>query len=152
MASDSLKDLNDLEAAFRQWRRTKRCPTERVPVALAERVARLAAVRGVAAVTRVTGSVGRRIALRSPRPKLMPPLGSPPPKAIPPASVPAPAYSRIQLPLPQAPVHTAPVVPVLEVETPRGFKLRVFSTEPGALAWVREVLESHRSEGSGGRP
>lgn len=152
MANDSLKDLNDLEAAFRQWRRTKRHLTERVPPALAEQVARVAARHGVAAVTRVTGSAGRRIALPSARPKPRPPLGSSSPKAVrpSPASVPvpapAPAYSRIQLPAPQSPVRVAPAVPALEVETPRGFKLRVFSTEPGALALVREMVGTHGKE------
>lgn len=156
MASDRLKDLNDLETAFRQWRRNKQRVTERVPAALAEQVGLVAAAHGVPAVARVAGSAGRRIALQSlrtqrrPQAKAAAPTASPPP----PVSVPAPplatsAYSRIQLPAPQAPapVRTqATATAVLEVETPQGLKVRVFSTEPGALAWVRDIVGTSKKE------
>jgi hypothetical protein len=128
MAGESLKEL---KASFRQWRRSKRHATERMPIALAEQVRRAAAAHGVAEVTKITGSVGRRILTEARR------KGSRPRAQAPSAS--APAFSRIPLNALNGPSQAQPMA---EVETPQGIKLRVFSALPETLDLIRKLVEA----------
>jgi hypothetical protein len=110
------ESLDNLSAAFRDWRSSKRTVKERVPDALIERARRAASVHGA-------GPVAYR--LRISRERLTP---APTPTVNPPTQPPMPGYSRIEI---AAPPRSHP--PLVEAETPAGVKLRVFAITPDTV-------------------
>jgi hypothetical protein len=111
MKADS---LDDLAAAFGQWRSNKRHVRERVPDDLWERALSATRIHGTGAVARATKLEHQRLVERAPKASTTPPV--------------VPAFSRISL--------TAPLAgpcPIVEVETPTGLKLRFFAQTPETL-------------------
>jgi hypothetical protein len=130
------ESLRRLSTSYSRWRQSKRYATERVPAELAERIKRAVAVHGLKAVAKATGAVARTIVSpvynkrNRPRSPVLHPA--------------APTFSRIPL---QTLVGPSRLLPMLEVETPHGLKLRAFSTDAESLSLFRELVESHRPGG-----
>jgi len=107
------KSLAGLKEAFEKWRSKKQHLREAVPVELVERARKAAVWHGPAAVARATklGQGRLKVGGRSRRARG---------RAA--ARVPVPAFSRVELAVPEAAVR-----PFAEVETTAGVKLRLFA-------------------------
>lgn len=110
--------LEELEAAFAEWRSGKRHPREPVPHELLERARRTIRVRGLGPVAKVTRIDRRRLG-RSGTVLGKTRRGSRP-------SV--PSFSRLELAAPAATSR-----PFAEVEMPSGLKVRIFSGAEDAI-------------------
>jgi hypothetical protein len=136
--------LGRLKTAFRGWRSKKRHVRETVPEELMERACRAAAVHGVGVVARATmldqtrlgervGTAARdtrRPVRRAKKAAILAKNGGRVVRAkSAPSSTSMPAFSRIELPIPQATAQ-----PLAEVETPGGVKLRVFAITPETVS------------------
>jgi hypothetical protein len=99
--------LDELAAAFGQWRRKKQYIRERVPQELWERALRAAGVYGTGAVARATRVEHARLIERYKKAKTK--------------QRDVPGYSRLSITAP-----SAMGCPIAEVETVTGVKLRVF--------------------------
>jgi hypothetical protein len=134
MAVDSLASL---EAAFDDWRRERKHIREPIPGTLIARAQRAASVHSPAAVHRATNIPRRHLAHRPPakcaveRPS---PLKAGLVRSV-------PAFSRLELS-----AATSSSKPIAELETPAGFKLRIFSSTPEVIGLV------HALGGPGGLP
>jgi hypothetical protein len=118
--------LSELKTAFARWRRSKRHLREAVPEELLDRARRAMEVHGAKAVVRATklersrllrggtGDVGRKR------------------RVVQPNAV--PSFSRFELAAPSASSR-----PIVEVETPAGLKIRVFSETPASLAFLSSL-------------
>lgn len=126
MAKESL-NLNGLKVAFEGWRKTKRYKREAIPKELVRRARELAAIHGVSEVLEATGQgcyphlrkikterhvKGFREAMRPIR------------------------ISRMKIP-----VFQGPTLPLAEVETPQGFRVKIFSLTPEMVDLMTSVVE-----------
>lgn len=104
------ESLNELKAAFDDWRSKKRHPREAIPIALLKRARRAARRHGPAAVARATKVDRKRLKIgRGTR-------GRPRPATE------TPGFSRVALAVP--PVATRPYA---ELETATGVRIRFFA-------------------------
>ncbi len=118
-----IDSLNELKAAFVQWRSRKKHAREPVPEELLARARHATKMHGVAAVVGVTRVERARLfRVKSARTKVQAPMRTEPPGE--PRSV--PAYSRLEL---SAPAASSPR-PIAEIETGSGVTLRVFEQTP----------------------
>jgi hypothetical protein len=116
------KSLAGLKEAFEKWRSRKQHLREAVPAELVRRARKAAVWHGPAAVARAT-KLGRdrlRIGGRSRRARG---------RAA--ARQPVPAFSRVELAVPEAAVR-----PFAEVETTTGARLRLFAQTDQVLAFL----------------
>jgi hypothetical protein len=113
--------LQELKAAFAQWRREKKYPREAMPRALVERARRTASVHGVGRVARAVRIDSRHLR-ESPRGTERN------------AAAEVPSYSRVALVAPAPAAH-----PFAELEMPSGLKLRLFSQTPDALGLLASL-------------
>lgn len=121
MRVDSLEELG---AAFAEWRSKRKHIREVTPEKLVERARRAADVHGEGCVARAVGIERER--LRGSRG---------PPRRSRPAGRPAgPAYSRMEVVAPGGGGR-----PFAEVELPSGAKLRLYSQSPEALGLLSAV-------------
>jgi hypothetical protein len=116
--------LEDLEAAFAQWRRMKKHTREAVPAELLARARRSTKKHGVTAVLRATRVRRWRLLGRSRQEA----AGKTPRRAKA-ASKGVARFSRLELSAPSEPM----VRPLAEVETGTGVRLRVFEQTPEML-------------------
>jgi len=116
--------LEQLGAAFGEWRRRKKHPREKVPEALLKRARRTAEVHGEARVVRIAKVDRRRLS------------GTWSAGGIASEAATPPAYSRVVLgPAPAA-------QPFAELELPNGSKLRLYSQSREALDLLSTVCGS----------
>lgn len=120
MASESLEELG---AAFEQWRSEKRHAREATPERLLDRARRAVATHGLGRVARIT-RVDRDRLKRSGRRVRSQETG---------VGVVMPTFSRVEVP---APLGRAPIA---EVEIPGGVKVRVFAETDAMLGLLRAV-------------
>lgn len=121
--------LRKLGRTVRRWRKNKGHASGRVPSVLVEQIEAAIAGHGVSAVEAVAGPIAKKIGARL---KV---------KALSSRSVATPAFSRIQFETKRLREQ-----PIAEAETPQGFKVRIFSNEPEALALLRELFSSSSKE------
>ena len=110
-----VESLEELQEAFRTWRRRKRKGTERVPDELIERARLVAAVVGPSRVASRVGLSRSRLGLDLPPAHLK-------------TALPIPGFTRVEL---AAPIR--PTQPLVEVETVAGMKLRFFVVTPETI-------------------
>ena len=122
MKVDSLEELG---AAFREWRGKKKHAREVTPEELVDRARWAVRVHGEGNVARAAGIDRER--LRGTR--------GPPRKSRPAALAGAPRYSRVEL----VPLAAAGGPPFAELELPSGAKLRLYSQGPEALGLLSAV-------------
>ena len=108
-----MKDtLDKLKADFNKWRKNKRYVREPVPDVLLERARRAVKKHGIPRVAKATKLDRSRLtggrAIESMNDRIQ--------------STPVPSYSQLDLATPQM-----KNLPVAEVETPKGLKLRIFT-------------------------
>lgn len=120
MEADS---LDELVAAFGQWRRKKRHVRERVPDELLEQAIRATHVHGLGAVARATKLDPDRLVEGEQKEDTR--------------REDVPAFSRISITAPSA----APC-PIAEVEIPTGLKLRIFALTPETLNLLSSLCGS----------
>jgi hypothetical protein len=131
-----VESLDELKAAFDDWRSKKRYAREPVPKELMERASRTIGVHGLARVARATRiersrlSGGRRGRGKSGKSRKV---------ATSPAAV-VPSFSRLELGAPSA------TTPIAEVETPTGLKVRIFAQTRETLGLLSSLC------GIGGAP
>jgi hypothetical protein len=119
-----VETLDELKAAFDDWRSKKRHPREAVPSGLRRRAHRAIDVYGL-------GVVAKSMKLDQTRLKLEHARGEQS------ESGPmAPSYSRMEL----APPTAAAERPFAEVETPAGVKVRLFTPTAEAVGLVTSLL------------
>jgi hypothetical protein len=116
-----VESLEELVAAFSEWRSKKRHPREATPVDLVERVGRVAKVHGLGPVMRAV-KLDRRV-LKAPRAGRA--------RRGPSAS---PSYSRVELVAPPAAAR-----PFAELEMPSGVRVRLYSQTPEAMGLLSSV-------------
>jgi hypothetical protein len=117
-----VESIEELVAAFSEWRSRKRHPREATPGALLKRAGLAAGVHGLGPVARAV-KVDRRL-LQAPE---APGRGRRGPSTL-------PSYSRVEL------VAPAPAVrPFAEVELPSGIKLRLYSGSPETMGLLSTV-------------
>jgi hypothetical protein len=107
------ESMDELKAAFDDWRRKKRYAREAAPADLLDRARRAAKAYGIGPVARV---------VKMERGRLKTPQPSKPARLV--RKVPAPTFSRLELAAPRS------IQPAAEAETPAGVKLRVFAITP----------------------
>jgi hypothetical protein len=116
--------LEQLGAAFGEWRRGKKHPREKVPEELLKRARRSAEVHGEERVVRIAKVARRRL------------TGTWCAGGSGGKAAPAPAYSRLEL-------GAAPATrPFAELEMPNGTKLRLYSQSREALDLLSAVCGS----------
>lgn len=125
MRDESLKKL---DTAFRNWRSEKRRRSEGTPPALLARAKRAAAVHGVGNVARLLGVEKKHLTDAE--------VGRPRKSR---KSAALPAFSRLDV------GGVSGRSPLVEIETPRGQKVRLFSVTPETL----ELLSSFFGDGGG---
>lgn len=118
--------LDELKAAFEEWRSRKRYRQEAIPAALLERARRAARAHGPAAVARAT---------RVDRGRLE--TGSRSRRARRPAAARAPAFSRLELAAP-----TVAARPFAELEMATGVKVRLFTQTDEVLGLISSLFGS----------
>lgn len=118
--------LDELKAAFSEWRRKKVHVRERVPEELRARALRASQRHGVTAVVGVTRVERTRLFRTTPVRRGKRRAPSTEPKGLP-SSV--PTFSRLELSAPS----TQRPRPIAEVETTSGVTLRVFEQTPETL-------------------
>lgn len=121
MIVDSLEELG---AAFSEWRRKKRHPREPMPAGLVKRARRSASVHGV-------GRVARAVKIDSCHLREVPGDAK---REDDFCSASPPSYSRIELVAPTATAH-----PVAELEMPNGIKLRLYAQTQEVLSLLSSV-------------
>lgn len=117
--------LKRLSRSIGRWRKYRGHRQERIPGALAEQIQRAVEAHGLKEVVKITGPMGYRIA-RKPRPR-----GEVFKKAARSRPSATPAYSRLDFDVSRGRA-------LAEVETPLGYKLRVF--DPEAIGLLRELV------------
>lgn len=115
----SIDSLDDLKAAFREWRRTKQYISERIPAVILRRAQRAAATHGITRVIEATGVEHKRLVVRTGAKR----------HCNKGAIRRVPSFSRMGIVSP-AISH----VPVAEAESASGMKLRVFSATAEAMS------------------
>ncbi|MGQ0505919.1 MAG: hypothetical protein ACT4TC_11450 [Myxococcaceae bacterium] len=116
--------LEELSAAFAQWRSTKKHAREVTPADLVERARRGVDAHGEGKVARAAGIDRERLRGTRGQPRKSGPSGA----------TAAPAYSRIDIVAAGGAGR-----PFAELELPNGVKLRLFSPSPEALGVVSAV-------------
>jgi len=119
MRVDSLEELG---AAFGEWRSKKKHRRDETPEGLVKRARRAAGVHGPGEVTRAVGIDVRRLREVPGSRKKVCEVAAPPP-----------LYSRVQL------VASSATRPFAELEMPSGIKLRVYTQTPEALRLLSSV-------------
>ena len=122
--------LDELKAAFAEWRKRKEHAREPMPEELRTRARRATKKHGVTAVVRVT-RVERARLFRT-TPARMKASGATSTKT---KDVPRPTFSRLELGVPSVPS----LRPIAEVETGSGATLRVFEQTPEILGLLSVV-------------
>lgn len=120
-----IDSLDELKAAFSEWRRKKAHVRERVPEELRARALRASQQHGVTAVVGVTRVERTRLFRATPAARRRR-RASAEPKGLP---MSVPTFSRLELSAPSA----ARPRPIAEVETTSGVTLRVFEQTPETL-------------------
>jgi hypothetical protein len=120
--------LNELTVAFAEWRRGKRHVREAVPDRLLERARRGAEVHGVKEVVRAVRLERSRLFRNRPEERSAQALTMRPAQPV------IPAFSRLELPPPPC-----GAVPIAELETPTGLKLRVFAESAAMVGLVASL-------------
>lgn len=117
-----VESLEELVAAFSDWRSKKRQPREATPDALVKRACRVAGVHGLGPVARAV-KMDRRL-LEVPGAPGRAPRGPSAP----------PSYSRVEVVTPAATVR-----PFAELEMPSGVRVRLYSQTPEAMGLLASV-------------
>lgn len=116
------KSLDKLQAAFQLWRGSKQRRSEGTPPALLERAKRAAAIHGVGHIARLLGVERKYLT----GPQIDRPRTSK-------AKATLPTFSRIEMDAPRA------SQPMVEIETPLGRKVRLFSVTPETLDLLSSI-------------
>ncbi len=121
----TVESLEELRAAFSEWRSQKKHRRDRTPDELLKRARAAAKIHGVGRVAREMNIDGRHLS-----------AGSEYPRGRSKASKSLPAYSRVELTAPSAMARA-----VAELEMPSGVKLRLYSQTPEMLSLISSVCE-----------
>ena len=119
-----VESLEELRVAFEVWRSKKRHTREAVPDALMERARGTIAVHGLGSVSRVT-KIDRARLIGNERGRI---------KSSGVVATHVPSFSRVVV---AAPAATS--CPIVEIETPTGMKLRIFTQTHETLSLLSSL-------------
>lgn len=138
------RELKNLAADFRRWRKRKQHVRERIPDELMKKARQAIPAHGAWLVAQTIGVEHTRLT-KGPRPRkgraAKQRQASPRPvKLLRAPAPPVPAYSRLELPVPSASAR-----PVAEVETAAGVKLKVFEVTPETVSLLSALTAARRA-------